>query len=296
MTIKTLFQISRPRFWIYLLGPFVTGLAANGFIQSIPSFIQIVDTSTLIASTAPILIFALYFTLPANLLIYGINDIFDYQTDLLNKKKADYESSLHPNNHKELWTAIAVTNIPFLVPAVIAGMLWPASLVAMAGFLFFGIFYSAPPLRAKATPFLDSLFNILYLLPGLFGFLIYNNPSTIHFPLLIAAGFWCMAMHAYSAVPDIQADRGANLRTVATYLGRNRTLWLCLCLYGVATMLSIQTLGWLGYALGVIYIGLMALSIRARSDETLFKYYTWFPSINTLAGFSLFIFALLKAL
>jgi len=292
MEAKTFLKISRPRFWIYLLGPFLTGLAANGFLQSIPSLITSISPGTLIVSVAPLGIFALYFTLPANLLIYGVNDIFDYQTDILNKKKEGYETTLRPANRQQLWTIIAITNLPFLIPAIMAGVLWPASFLALAGFLFFGIFYSAPPIRAKAIPFFDSAFNILYLLPGLFGFLIYNDPTNVQIPLVIAAGLWCMAMHAYSAVPDIHADRGANLRTIATFLGRNRTLWLCLCLYASSALLTIQSLGWLAYVLGTIYVALMARSLQARSDEALFKYYTWFPRINALAGFILFLSAL----
>jgi 4-hydroxybenzoate polyprenyltransferase len=280
MRPKTILRISRPRFWIYLIGPFLTGLAANSAI----AFPQ---------SVIPLLVFGLYFTLPANLLIYGINDIFDYQTDLLNDKKQGYESLVRPGERQMLWTAIAATNLPFLIPFAIAAVRWPYSGIAIVAFLFFGIFYSAPPIRAKARPFFDSVFNILYLLPGLFAFLIYNSASNIDISLLAAAAFWCMAMHAYSAVPDIQADRGANLRTIATMLGRNRTLWLCLCLYGSAAVLSIHALGLLAYTLGIVYVGLMALSMKSTSDQALFRYYTWFPRINTLAGFSLFVFALM---
>jgi 4-hydroxybenzoate polyprenyltransferase len=29
---------------------------------------------------------------------------------------------------------------------------------------------------------------------------------------------WAMAMHAFSAVPDIQADKDAKLATIATFL------------------------------------------------------------------------------
>ena len=36
--------------------------------------------------------FVVYFLIPANILIYGINDIFDYDTDKLNPKKGTYEA------------------------------------------------------------------------------------------------------------------------------------------------------------------------------------------------------------
>ncbi len=281
MKAKTLLRLARPRFWIYLLGPFLVGLAANGLF----------GTSQDIKAILLVLISALYFTLPANLLIYGINDIFDYQSDILNKKKASYETLVKPEDRSSLWTAIALTNIPFLIPFILVAEQSPYSIVAIVGFLFFGIFYSSPPIRAKARPYLDSLFNILYVFPGLYGFLIYNNTVlAIDWRLIIAASLWCIAMHAYSAVPDIQADHGANLRTIATSLGRSKTLWLCLYLYAAAALLSIEKLNWLAYTLGVVYVGLMALSLRTKTDEALFHYYTWFPKINALSGFALFLF------
>ncbi len=276
MQPKTLLRISRPRFWIYLLGPFLIGVAANGLNQPL----------------LPILIYGLYFTVPANLLIYGVNDIFDYQTDILNEKKQGYETLVRPNDRRALWTAIAITNLPFLVPFLLTGTFQPYGCITFLGFLFFGIFYSAPPIRAKAIPFLDSIFNVLYFLPGLFGYLLQSSVSSIDVSLLIAASFWCMAMHAYSAVPDIRADRGANLQTIATALGRERTLWFCAILYGAAAILCIHVLGWLAYLLGSIYVGLMACSMYAQSDEKLFRFYTWFPRLNSLAGFALCLFAL----
>jgi 4-hydroxybenzoate polyprenyltransferase len=294
MKLSTAIRISRPRFWIYLLGPFFVGLSSSGILQSIPATISIVDTSVVIASLAPLVILAAYFTFPANLLIYGVNDIFDYQTDILNQKKSSYETLVKPDDRRALWFAIALANLPFLIPIGVAAILWPWSAAPMTAFILLGIFYSAPPVRAKARPYLDSVFNILYLFPGLYGFLIFNDPNGIDWYLVIAAAFWCMAMHAYSAVPDIMADQGANLRTIATSLGRNRTLWLCLILYATAATLSIHALGWLGYILGAIYVGFMAISLRSKTDSELFRYYTWFPTINTLSGFTLFFYTLLR--
>jgi 4-hydroxybenzoate polyprenyltransferase len=34
-----------------------------------------------------VVLLMIYFTYPANLLVYGVNDIFDYETDKLNAKK-----------------------------------------------------------------------------------------------------------------------------------------------------------------------------------------------------------------
>lgn len=281
--ISEILKMSRPRFWIYLLGPYMVGLAAAGARQTIP---------TADMSAINLFIWAVYFTLPANLLIYGVNDIFDYHTDLLNEKKRGYETLVTPADQQKFRTVIAVVNIPFLIPLFILAIHNPWSALAMGAFIFFGIFYSAPPIRAKARPFVDSIFNVLYLFPGLFGFLLLNHPVTIDWRLIAAAALWCMAMHAYSAVPDIRADQGANLRTIATSLGKNRTLWLCALLYSGSVLLSVHVIGWLGYLLGAIYLLLVGLSMRTVTDQQLFGYYKLFPWINTVSGLAIFIFAI----
>ena len=86
MSITKLLRISRPRFWIYLLGPYLIG--------SILAF----EPMQIIWQWQFWLGFV-YFTLPANLLIYGVNDIFDYETDKLNPKKQNYEALVTPSEH-----------------------------------------------------------------------------------------------------------------------------------------------------------------------------------------------------
>jgi 4-hydroxybenzoate polyprenyltransferase len=68
---------------------------------------------------AEFLLRLLYFTIPANLLIYGINDIADYDTDKKNPKKQAYESLLTPDKQKSMRSLIVVTNIPFLIRAIV---------------------------------------------------------------------------------------------------------------------------------------------------------------------------------
>lgn len=60
--------------------------------------------------------------------------------------------------------------------------------------------------------------------------------------LLIASWFWVIAMHCYSAIPDIQPDRQAGLNTTAVYLGKNKSLIYCAILYLLSALLSFPTL------------------------------------------------------
>lgn len=264
-------KVSRPRFWFYVFGPYIVGLVAG------------ITTTTDLYNLVYLLL-GMYFLFPANLLIYGVNDIFDYETDRLNEKKAHYETLVTPVNRWPLSLTIFLTNFAF-VDIFFLGSL-PTAIFG-AAFLFFSIFYSAPPIRAKTKPFLDSAFNVLYIMPGLFAYSLVTRefPPTM---IVVAAGCWTAAMHAYSAIPDIDADREAGLKTIATVCGPYMTLAFCAGLYSAAAILSIQYLGFASVALGFAYVILMLASVRSVKTGRLFKLYRAFPLINVAAGFIIF--------
>jgi 4-hydroxybenzoate polyprenyltransferase len=269
--LRFFLKVSRPRFWFYIFGPYIVGLAAAANTGSDMPAWQMV-------------LFSIYFLFPANLLIYGVNDIFDYETDKLNEKKNEYETLVTPDRRISLLIAILATNLPFIIAAIIFA---PMALPGLAGFLFFSIFYSAPPIRAKTKPFLDSAFNILYVLPGVSAYSLVAGqfPSA---SIVIAAGCWTAAMHAYSAIPDIEADKEANLNTIATFCGPYLTLAISSALYLAAAVISFKYLGFVSVSLGVAYVFLMLASIRSYRTGRLFKLYKAFPLINILAGFIIF--------
>jgi 4-hydroxybenzoate polyprenyltransferase len=268
MNLSFLLKVSRYRFWFYTFGPYIIGVVAAAERQD-----RIIDVRTVI--------FGLYFLFPANLLIYGINDIFDYETDVLNSKKQGYEPLVSKNKHRSLWLAIALTNTPFILLSLFLGM----TAIPLFGFLLFAIFYSADPIRAKAVPFLDSAFNILYVFPGIFGYMLHSGelPPAI---LIAAAACWTAAMHAYSAVPDIEADTNAGLNTIATFLGRKFTLLLCAFLYALSAAMAFNWLGYLAILLGIVYVALMFFSLLA--SKRLFQIYELFPIVNIAAGAAIF--------
>ncbi len=269
--VKFLINVSRPRFWIYVLGPYLVGLVAGiGKAEDLLRW--------------DVLIFGLYFLLPSNLLIYGINDVFDFETDRLNPKKYEYEMLVRPESHRPLLRWIASLNIPFIAAAY---FLAPQAIPSLAGFIFFSVFYSAPPIRAKAIPIVDSAFNVLYVFPAAFAY------QTIagNFPLIsvmIAGGLWTAGMHAFSAVPDIESDRQAKVSTIATFLGRSGTLIFCTAAYLGSALLAFPFLGWIGITTALIYVGIMLFAIFAPNNEKLFRIYRVFPLINAVVGFGLF--------
>ena len=161
--------------------------------------------------------------------------------------------------------------------------------------LFFSIFYSAPPIRAKTKPFLDSAFNILYLFPGYVGYVIanYYDLSGVFSPYVFFAGAaWVMAMHAYSAVPDITADKAAGLQTIATVLGVRGTLWLCFGLYTLSAVLAVFLIGPAAAIMWLVYAQMMVASLHAGSEHGVMKIYRYFPAVNVVVGMVVFFLLL----
>lgn len=268
MNILEILKISRPRFWLYEAATFgLIGVAAGANTASfltLPHF----------------WIFFLYFLISANILIYGINDIFDYETDKLNQKKVLYEGLITPDKRRSVWLWIIATTVPFLffIPTT------PPLLLSFGAFLFFAVFYSAPPIRAKALPFIDSFFSAAhYVATGVFGYYLVGGAGI---PVLgvVAGMLWAIAMHAYSAIPDISADAQAGLTTTAIVLGKKQTIFFCWFLYLLAAVLMKNTIPVGSLIGGMVYSYLMWRSINTTSDEHLFKLYTYFPLVNTLVG------------
>ena len=273
-----LLKVSRPRFWIYILGPYIVGLiAASQNIEAliVPHYFAL----------------AIHFTLPANLLVYGVNDIFDYETDRLNPKKVAYEALVTPERRTILVIAIFALNLPFVSQLIHVPL---AAINMLVVFVLLSVFYSAPPIRAKAKPFLDSAFNVLYIMPGVFAYSMASGDLP-PWQAIVAGGLWTAAMHAYSAIPDIDADREAKLSTIATTLGSIGTHLFCLAAYIASAVLSFRFLGWFGIVCGAVYAAMMIVSTLTSGREGVFQVYRYFPVINALVGFCLFWYvAILK--
>ena len=275
LSLRSLLRLSRPRFWMYLIGPYIVGLLAGAASPR-----DVLDWRAAC--------FGLFFLFPANLFVYGVNDAHDFETDALNSKKDAYEARAQSSARQKLLLLSFGVCVPFVLLAVLVA---PARALAMlSAFFLLAHQYSAPPIRAKARPFLDSAFNLLYACPAFFGHALLGGTG-LDWKLVLGAWCWVAAMHAYSAVPDITADAQARVPTIATALGLRCTLLACAALYAAAALASYAVLGWLSVVLGLVYLAMMALSMRAgaaQGEAGVMKLYRFFPLLNTLAGFVLF--------
>lgn len=270
MNLWHILLISRPRFWLYLAGPFIISYALGVAHPSQFYSLQFV-------------LYLGYFLIPANIFLYGINDLFDTDTDQFNTRKKVYEHALQKTQKQSL-TGILICCA--LVTCLVVYLLGN-SVQAILLFILMGlsIAYSAPPLRLKAIPFIDSISNILYALPGFFGYHLLTGqlPSLM---VILVIGLWTAAMHLFSAIPDIQADVQAGLRTTAVVLGEKNSLLACSVLW-LFFMVGVYLLSssFVALLLG-LYVLVPLLCLQPGWSAK--RVYSLFPLLNAFVGFSLF--------
>ncbi|TFF91708.1 prenyltransferase [Candidatus Thorarchaeota archaeon] len=281
--VRLAYKVSRVRFWLYLGGTYLVGYmigVANTYLAE-PSM------AVLYSFIDPyFLLHLFYFILPANIFLYGVNDISDKDTDAFNPKKDEKEYRAVEQDARKLYGL------------VFASFLYGAILIAFqptmeARFIFLSwmalsFLYSAPPLRLKARPVVDFLSNLLYVLPAILAF----NQLTLEIPPLLpllAAFSWTWAMQLFSAIPDIEADRRAGIQTTAVAIGRRASLVLCFIFWAFFAGTLIFIVQWnLPFSLLALVYPAIPVYILARPDTDIERVYWYYPYFTGVFGMVLF--------
>lgn len=160
----------------------------------------------------------LYVSLPLGLIIYGINDLADRETDRLNPRKGTYLFGARGRDEelRRLPTAIILAQIPFL--ALFYLELGPRIFVWFLALVALVVLYNWPGWGFKNRPFLDMLNQVGYLLVFVLASWLAGvpqlSPASFVFGLLFA-----MHSHLLGQIMDVGPDREAGRRTTAVVLG-----------------------------------------------------------------------------
>jgi len=270
-SIKKLFWISRPVSWVNTAYPFaagyiVTGGAVNWFFA----------------------LTTLYFLIPYNLLMYGVNDVFDYESDIRNPRKGGIEGmreqkAFHPTI---MWAAL-LCNVPFVI--YILMQIDNTARLIFTALLFFVVAYSIAKLRFKERPVLDSVTSSIHFVGPLFFALVLTGWKPVYIPYVVAFFFWGIASHALGAVQDINPDRKAKISSIATFFGARTTTRFAFLLYisasGILIFQNIPSavvgIAGLGYALNISNY----LDITDKNSGTINKAWRRFIWLNLFTGF-----------
>ena len=277
--LKKLFLISRPISWPNTAYPF-----AAAYLLSGGSF----DMTFFVAT--------LYFLIPYNLLMYGVNDVFDYESDIRNPRKGGIEGAREQKAfHPVILWAAALSNIPFVAYLIAVGT--PVSIAVLAVVLFFVIAYSMAKLRFKEIPVLDSITSSIHFVGPMIYALSITGLSQEYVPYIIAFFLWGLASHAFGAVQDIIPDREGKLASIATVFGARTTVRLVVEFY-VAAALIVAAQGFPALVVGItgLIYAVNALPYLSLTDATSGKAnVAWrrFIWLNLFTGFVITIVLLL---
>ncbi|XPP25452.1 MAG: prenyltransferase [Leucobacter sp.] len=271
--LRQAFVASRPVSWVNTAFPFAAAMLMTT---------REIDWLLIIGT--------LYYLVPYNLAMYGINDVFDYESDAKNPRKGGIEGALlAPELHRPLLRLVLACNLPFLVVLLFAG--GPAAWVCIALSSFAVIAYSVPGLRFKERPVLDSITSSFHFTsPALVALALAGaEPGGGIAAVLIAFFVWGMAAHMFGAVQDIGPDREAGIGSIATAFGARRTVILALALWLAAGLLMLAT-PWPGPLAAVIalpYLLNCAPWVRVTDDTAAATNRAWrrFIALNYLSGF-----------
>ncbi|MGN6427377.1 MAG: prenyltransferase [Leifsonia sp.] len=271
--LRQLLLASRPLSWINTAFPFAAAyLLTTGRVDA-----------TLVIGT-------LYFLIPYNLAMYGVNDVFDYESDLRNPRKGGAEGALlDPGLHRRTLIAAAVTNVPFLVYLVVVGS--PLSWLVLALSVFAVLAYSMRGLRFKEIPVLDSLTSSTHFVsPALYGLVLAGATFTPGLWLILAAFFlWGIGSHAFGAVQDVVPDREAGIASIATVFGAAGTTRFAIAAWALAGSAMLAT-PWPGPVAALLALPYIATALpywslpdeRASAANRGWRRFLW---INYACGF-----------
>ncbi len=199
-----LFKASRPPSWVLAPLVFLLGIKISGGHFS--NWLQILQLVLL--------------TMPYCVFLYGINDVFDFKSDMQNPRKGGAEGlKLQKKHHRFVyWSGLFFAGL--LALSSIATLNF-SNMVGMAILLFFSYYYSAPPLRLKERPPLDSFANgMLYLLgPFILGFSFAQPISSLSSKVFLIT-ICVMGIHSFSTIMDYSVDKKSGDKTFAVVFGK----------------------------------------------------------------------------
>lgn len=215
-----------------------------------------------------------------NFFLYGINDYFDRDTDLLNPKKKTHEHLLENTEYRRVLVGSGIVFVCALY--IFFQLTQPLAKVFFTLFVALSFWYSAPPFRFKARPVWDAYSNVLYALPG---FVAYTELTGLfpHVSVILAALCWTAALHTFSAIPDRKSDAQVGIQTTAVLLGHHKALLFVGANWLIAAVLFLYVLGWVG-SIFFAY-PLLVFMLRAAPLSVIEKWYWRLPLINGVLGF-----------
>lgn len=198
-----------------------------------------------------------YVCFPLNFLVYGWNDIVDYETDALNPRKDSFWFGARGTKKDldVLWQAIAISQLLFF-PVLIGIGGWEVGLF-LALFIVINGLYNLPEKGLRSHPPLELLCQVGYLLVVPLSIWI-NNLEGLPWQTYVYLFLFAIQSHMMGEVMDIEPDKKTGRKTTGTILGIRNTklLIITIVLLEVILLLVVYQEYIFG---GILAMGLMWL-------------------------------------
>ena len=220
-----LLQASRPGLWLTAIAFYMLPLAQRNVFHSVAFWLG-----------------ALYVSFPMGLLLYGWNDIVDYDADRLNARKGTFLFGARGTLEqlRGLPLRIALVQAPFVIACSLLG--GARMLLCFAGMIAAAALYNWPRFGFKARPPLEILNQAGYLFVFLLSSWL-NGVPPLPWPTMLFGALFAMHSHVFGEVMDLEPDRTAGRRTTATVIGRVPAKLLMAVLMLVEAGLVLRFLG-----------------------------------------------------
>ncbi|MEM2137541.1 MAG: UbiA family prenyltransferase [Candidatus Anstonellaceae archaeon] len=246
---KLLVQVSRPAGWA--IGPLVFFFSLQ-YVKAAITPLAIVQ--------------AILLSFPYNLFLLGFNDIYDYESDRINKRKnSAFGPVLLPANRRIVRKAALACAALLAMSSLATASAFNIS--AMFLLLIFSYFYSVPPVRLKERPPFDSISNgLAVFLVGCLGVSFGGSFSDI--PLKAYFASLCVVgVHAFSTIMDFSPDKKTGQKTFSTVFGkRAAAAFAFLTVASTAAFAGIRSPAINAY---LVFCSALFLIAVARPDEQL---------------------------
>ncbi|AFL95573.1 hypothetical protein CL1_1374 [Thermococcus cleftensis] len=166
-----------------------------------------------------------------------INEYHDYELDLLANR-----TELPLVSGKVSLRVAKLLGYGLLIPALaLSALISLKALVITLIASFLAIAYSAPPMRFKARPLVDSLTNGLTYGPVTMGLIFESLGLPVRWAVVYSLPFFVLlsAGHMILAIPTIDEDLALGARTSASWLGRERGIKVGMLLFALSSIMVV---------------------------------------------------------
>ena len=195
---------------------------------------------------------------------YIVNQIFDIETDRINRKLFLLPDGII--NVRAAWIYTAVLSVVGLGIAAWLGKtpFWLIFTIWIIGFM-----YSVPPFRFKGRPIIDMVWNSLGY--GFLTFLLgyWSAAGGITGDALRRSIVYMLAVagvYAETTIADIEGDRESGAITIGVLLGKRATAVIGAVLIGLSSLTAILLRDWMGFVPAAITL-VFFLRVFGAGDE-----------------------------